>query len=83
MVAVPANTGNFMLQDQRLALYWIQENIHFFGGDKTRVTLSGESAGAIDSCAHIANSHHKGLFSSAVLLSTNCESDVVISQLDT
>lgn len=37
---------NLGFRDQRLALDWIQQHIHRFGGDKDRVTVMGESAGA-------------------------------------
>ncbi|KAG9080064.1 hypothetical protein FRC06_007115, partial [Ceratobasidium sp. 370] len=40
-------TTNLGLYDQRMAIRWVQKSIQFFGGDPAKVTLFGESAGAI------------------------------------
>ncbi|KAF8182349.1 esterase 1 [Pholiota molesta] len=40
------NITNLGLRDIIAGLQWVQSNINFFGGDKSKVTMFGESAGA-------------------------------------
>lgn len=61
--------GNMGLMDQTLALDWVKENAKFFGGDPLKVTLFGESAGAMSVHAHMLSPLSRYLFQNAVLLS--------------
>ncbi|MEV8030612.1 carboxylesterase family protein [Streptomyces sp. NPDC086182] len=62
----PANPG---LRDQLAALEWVRESVARFGGDPDRVTVFGESAGAISVGALLASPRAQGLFHRAVLQS--------------
>lgn len=61
--------GNFGLQDIITALKWIKEYIVNFGGDPSRITIFGESAGAAAVRALLASPKAKGLIHGAILQS--------------
>ncbi|CAG9838943.1 unnamed protein product [Diabrotica balteata] len=58
--------GNLGLRDQNFALKWVSENIHLFGGDSSKVTIGGESAGSSSVGDHILSKMSKGLFRGAI-----------------
>ncbi|MGY1616215.1 carboxylesterase/lipase family protein [Geodermatophilus sp. SYSU D00691] len=61
--------ANLGLLDHVAALSWVQENIEAFGGDPGRVTLFGESAGAMCIGDLLAMPRARGLFRRAILQS--------------
>ena len=60
-------SGNVGLLDQRLALKWVQDNIEVFGGDPSRVTLGGESAGAMSVGYHLVSPGSWPYFQAAIM----------------
>ncbi|TCD60885.1 hypothetical protein EIP91_009376 [Steccherinum ochraceum] len=48
-----AGVANLGLQDQRRAFQWVQKYICAFGGDPSKVTIFGESSGAMSIGAHL------------------------------
>jgi para-nitrobenzyl esterase len=67
------SSGNYGLLDQLQALRWLKENIREFGGDPGRVTIMGQSAGAVDICLLMASPMSQGLFQGAILESGECQ----------
>ncbi|XP_035695779.1 cholinesterase 1-like [Branchiostoma floridae] len=59
--------GNMGLTDQLLALQWVQDNIPSFGGDSSKVTLFGQSAGARGVGFHLLSPESRNAFSRAIL----------------
>jgi carboxylesterase type B len=67
---LPSNELNAGFRDQKTTLQWIQENIAAFGGDKTKVTIAGESAGGVSVDSQLMSEpFDKPLFHAAILQS--------------
>jgi carboxylesterase 2 len=60
------SSGNYGVLDQRAALEWVRDNITNFGGDPSKVTIGGQSAGGASTGLHVLSPLSKGLFRGAI-----------------
>lgn len=67
--------GNQGMLDQYLALKWIQNNIQYFGGDSTKITIFGESAGSVSVSLHLLSPLSSNLFHNAIMESGTALAD--------
>ena len=68
-------SGNYGFMDQQAALRWLRRNVAAFGGDPSRVTVGGESAGGWSVCAQLVSPGSRGLFAQAMIQSGSCQTE--------
>jgi carboxylesterase 2 len=59
-------SGNYGLVDQQASLHWTIEQCAAFGGDPTRITIGGQSAGAASVIDHLNSPLADGLFNQVI-----------------
>jgi len=52
---------------QRLAFQWGNDKIHAFGGNKNKITIGGQSAGAMSVATHLVAPGSAGLFQAGIM----------------
>lgn len=68
--------SNRAVLDWIAALEWVQDNIAAFGGDESKVTIAGQSAGSAACVILLANPRANGLFRGAI-----CQSGVADTRM--
>jgi len=70
-LAADGLTGNYGFLDQQLALNWVHDNIASWGGDPEKVTLFGQSAGAMSVGLHVFSAPGSAKLFRAAIMESN------------
>ena len=69
LTAEQGHSGNYGFLDQVAALQWVHQNISAFGGDPSRITVFGQSAGAMSVKTLLVSPLSRDLLSGAIIQS--------------
>jgi len=64
-----ASQGNYGVMDQTAAIGWVYDNIEAFGGDPSRITICGQSAGAGSVQTQLTAPAARGMLRGAIMMS--------------
>eukprot|EP01120_Amphizonella_sp_Union-15-10_P016194 TRINITY_DN8461_c0_g1_i1.p1 TRINITY_DN8461_c0_g1~~TRINITY_DN8461_c0_g1_i1.p1 ORF type:complete len:546 (+),score=76.72 TRINITY_DN8461_c0_g1_i1:75-1712(+) len=76
-------SGNYGLLDQIEVLRWVQANIQNFGGDRTRVTVTGQSSGGTSIFGLLLSPFAKGLFHRVISMSGSPKLTYTLEETET
>ena len=69
LTAEQGQSGNYGTMDQAAALKWVKDNISAFGGDPSRITIFGQSAGAMSVKTLLVSPLSRDLMAGAIIQS--------------
>ncbi len=69
LTAEQGQSGNYGTMDQAAALQWVKDNISAFGGDPSKITVIGQSAGAMSVKTLLVSPLSKDIMAGAIIQS--------------